>query len=136
MDFDISEPQKILLDSARNFFQKEAKDFARKMEKDEIQFSMGFWQKMAQLGWPGIVFPEEYGGTDGDFVDLVLLLEEMGKALIPGPFISAIVSGLAILHFGSEEQKRKFLPPYDRGKAYCHPGSVETGSPNQRGAKR
>lgn len=125
MDFDISEPQKILLDSARNFFQKEAKDFARKMEKDEKQFSMGFWQKMAQLGWPGIVFPEEYGGTDGDFVDLVLLLEEMGKALIPGPFISAIVSGLAILHFGSEEQKRKFLPPMIEGKLMVTPALLK-----------
>jgi alkylation response protein AidB-like acyl-CoA dehydrogenase len=121
MDFDFSEPQRILLDSARNFFGKEAKDYARKIEKEGTQFSPEFWQKMAQLGWLGIVFPEEYGGTEGDFADLVLLLEEMGKALIPGPFISTIVSGLAILHFGSEEQKRKFLPPLIEGKFMMTP---------------
>lgn len=125
MDFDISEPQKILLDSARNFFGKEAKDFARKIEKDEKQFSPEFWQKMAQLGWQGIVFPEEYGGSDGDFVDLLLLLEEMGKALIPGPFISTIVSGLAILHFGSEEQKRKLLPSMIEGKLIVTPALLK-----------
>jgi len=125
MDFDISEPQRILLDSARNFFEKEAKDFARKIEKEEKQFSLEFWQKMAQLGWLGIVFPEEYGGTDGDFVDLLLLLEEMGKALIPGPFIPAIVSGLAILHFGSEDQKRKLLPPMIEGKLIVTPALLK-----------
>lgn len=121
MDFDIAESQKILIGSARNFFEKEAKDFARKIEKDENQFSSQFWEKMAQLGWLGIVFPEEFGGTDGDFVDLILLLEEMGKALIPGPFISTVISSLAILHFGSEEQKRKFLPPMIEGKLILTP---------------
>jgi alkylation response protein AidB-like acyl-CoA dehydrogenase len=80
---------------------------------------------MAQLGWSGIVFPEEYGGTEGDFVDLLLLLEEMGKALIPGPFISTIVSGLAILHFGSEEQKRKFIPPMIEGKLILAPALMK-----------
>jgi len=85
MDFGLSESQKIMVDMARDFFEKEAKDFARKVEKDEKQFSPEIWKKMAELGWLGIVFPEEYGGTEGDFVDLLLLLEEMGKALIPVP---------------------------------------------------
>ena len=125
MDFDFSEPQRLLLDSARNFFEKEARDYARKIEKEEKQFSPEFWQKMARLGWLGIVFPEEYGGTEGDFVDLLLLLEEMGKALIPGPFISAIASGLAILNFGSKEQKRKLLPPLIEGKLIMTPALLK-----------
>jgi len=116
MDFDLSEEQRILIHSARNFFEKEAREFARKVEKEEKQFSMEFWQKMTMLGWSGIVFPVEYGGTSGDFVDLLLLLEEMGKALIPGPFITAVVSGLTILHFGTDDQKMKFLPPIIEGK--------------------
>jgi alkylation response protein AidB-like acyl-CoA dehydrogenase len=131
MDFDFSEPQRILLDSARNFLGKEAKNYARKIEKEETQFSPDFWQRMAQLGWLGMVFPEEYGGTEGDFADLVLLLEEMGKALIPGPFISMIVSGLAILYFGSGEQKRRFLPPLIEGKLIMTPALLKPGSPTK-----
>jgi len=125
MDFGLSESQKIMVDMAKDFFEKEAKDFVRKMEKDEKHFSPDFWQKMAQMGWLGIVFPEENGGSEGDFVDLSILLEEMGKALIPGPFISTIVSGLALLHFGSEEQKKKLLPPMIGGKLIVSPALLK-----------
>jgi len=120
MDFDLSEAQKILLDTARNFFEKEAKDLARKIEKTG-EYPLEFWRKMSELGWLGIVFPEEYGGTNGDFVDLILLLEEMGKALIPGPYISTVISGLAILHFGTEKQKKEILPKLTEGKLILIP---------------
>ncbi len=125
MDFDFSEPQRLLLDSAKCFFEKEGKDQARKIEKEAKQFLPEFWRKMAELGWMGIVFPEEYGGTEGDFVDLVLLLQEMGKALIPGPYIATIVSGLAILCFGSEEQKKTLLPLLAEGKLIAIPALFE-----------
>jgi alkylation response protein AidB-like acyl-CoA dehydrogenase len=116
MDFSLTESQKMLVQSAESFFKKSAKDLARNIEKEETQFSMEFWQRMNRLGFQGVVFPEEYGGTEGDFLDLVLLLEEFGKALVPGPFISTIVSGLAILNFGTEEQKQKYLPAIIEGK--------------------
>jgi alkylation response protein AidB-like acyl-CoA dehydrogenase len=110
MDFSLSESQKMIIHSADSFFKKNAKDFARNIEKEESQFSMEFWLRMNQLGFQGMVFPEEYGGTAGDFVDFLLLMEEFGKALVPGPLISTVISGLAILNFGTEEQKKKYLP--------------------------
>src|SRR4030042_2788760 len=72
---------------------------------------------MAELGWMGLVFPEEYEGMGGDFLDLVILLEEIGRALLPAPFLSTVVcGGLPILDIGSEEQKREFLPKIARGE--------------------
>ena len=110
MDFVFSESQNIMINSIRSFLLKEAKNLARNMEKTPEGYSREIWQKMAALGCMGIIFPEEYGGTVGDFLDLILLLEEMGKALVPGPFIPTIVSGAAILQYGSELQKQQLLP--------------------------
>ena len=109
MDFSLSESQQMIIHSADSFFKKNAKDFARNIEKEESQFSMEFWRRMNPLGFQGMVFPEEYGGTDGDFVDFLLLMEEFGKALVPGPFISTVISGLAILNFGRRSKKRNIF---------------------------
>ncbi|MDY6969712.1 MAG: acyl-CoA dehydrogenase family protein [Spirochaetota bacterium] len=110
MDFDFSEAQNIMLNSAKNFLEKEAWGVARDAEKTDKGYSEELWKKMAELGWFGVVLPEEYGGISGTFVDLVLLLEEIGKAIAPGPVIAAILCGLSILEFGSESQKEEFLP--------------------------
>ena len=117
MNFDLSEMQKILLNSAKGFLEKESKNLAREMEKTDDGYSPELWQKMAELGWMGAVFPESYGGIDGSFLDLVLLLEEMGKALVPGPFISSMVSGLSILRYGDDSQKDKYLPRLIEGNS-------------------
>jgi len=111
MDFSLSDEQKIMLASAKSFLGKEAKDLYRKMEENKTQegYSPDIWRKMADLGWLGIVFPEEVWGTGGGFVDLVLLIEETGRALLPGPYIPTMISGLAILKYGSEEQKTEML---------------------------
>jgi alkylation response protein AidB-like acyl-CoA dehydrogenase len=72
---------------------------------------------MAELGWMGLVFPEAYGGSGLTFLDLTILLEEMGRALLPGPFLSTVVSGgYAILRWGSEEQKKELLPKIAGGE--------------------
>lgn len=66
---------------------------------------------MAELGWLALPFPEEYGGINCPFTYLVILFEEMGKALFPSPYLSTVVlSGEIILKFGNEEQKRRLLP--------------------------
>ena len=110
MDFDLSEMQKILVNSVKDFLGKAGKNLAREMEKTDAGYSSELWQKMAELGWMGAVFPEKYGGIDGSFLDLTLLLEEMGKALVLGPFISSVVSGLSILRYGNDAQKDEYLP--------------------------
>ena len=76
------------------------------------------WEQMAELGWMAMPFPEEYGGAGMGFLDLAVLLEEMGRACFPGPYFSTIVlGGLPILDAGSEKQKQEYIPKIARGKA-------------------
>jgi alkylation response protein AidB-like acyl-CoA dehydrogenase len=65
---------------------------------------------MARLGWQGLVFPGRYGGGEGTFLDLVILLEETGRALLPSPLLTTILGGMTILEAGSEELKKALLP--------------------------
>jgi alkylation response protein AidB-like acyl-CoA dehydrogenase len=88
------------------------------MEKDEKGYSPQLWQEISGLGWLGLVFPENYGGSGMSFLDLSILLEEMGRACFPGPFFSTVIlGGLPILDVGSDEQKQKYLPGIISGKA-------------------
>jgi alkylation response protein AidB-like acyl-CoA dehydrogenase len=117
MDFSLSEEQEMLKSSARDFLEKECpKALVREMAEDERGYPPQLWHKMAELGWQGLTFPTDYGGADGSFLDLVILLEEMGRALLPGPFFATVVlGGLSILEAGSEEQKERFLPKVAQG---------------------
>ena len=130
MDLTFTEQQEILRKTARDFLGKECpSSFVRKMAQDEVGYTVDLWRKMAEMGWMGLVFPERYEGAGGGFLDLVVLLEEMGQACLPGPFFSTVVlGGLAILAAGSEEQKQEFLPKIARGElvlslAWAEPGS-------------
>jgi alkylation response protein AidB-like acyl-CoA dehydrogenase len=118
MDLGLSEEQEMLKVSARDFLQKECpKRLVRQMDESDEGYSSELWQKMAKQGWMGLVFPEKYGGTGGSFLDLTVLLEEMGYNILPGPFFSTVVlGGLTILAAGSEEQKTEFLPKVASGE--------------------
>lgn len=118
MDLAFTEQQQILRNSARDFLQKECPtSFVRQMAEDKAGYTEELWRKMAELGWMGLILPEQYGGSGGNFLDLVILLEEMGRACLPGPFFSTVVlCGLTILAAGSEKQKREFLPRIARGE--------------------
>jgi len=117
MDLGFSEEQEMLRTMARDFLANECpKSLVREMEEDEKGYSPELWRKMAELGWFGLVFPEKYGGTEGSFLDLGVLMEEMGRALLPGPFVPTVVqAGLTIMNHGSEEQKQQFLPKIANG---------------------
>lgn len=112
MNLDLTEEQQMLKTEARSFFEKEfPKAEVRKMEEDRLGFSRDLWKRMAALGWTGLVIPEEYGGTGLGFLDMMVLLEEMGRACLTGPFLSTAVLGTSvILAAGSEEQKKALLP--------------------------
>jgi alkylation response protein AidB-like acyl-CoA dehydrogenase len=118
MDFELNEEQRILKKSAHDFLAKECpKGLARELDKSDEGYSPELWQKMADLGWMGLIIPEEYDGIGGSFLDLVVLFEEMGYNICPGPFFSTVVlGGLPILAAGSEEQKKDFLPRIARGE--------------------
>lgn len=117
MDLGLSEEQEMLKTSARDFLQKECpKKLVRQLDESETGYSPELWRKMAELGWMGLAFPEKYGGSGGSFLDLIVLLEEMGYNILPGPFFSTVVlGGLTILAAGSEEQRSEFLPRIARG---------------------
>jgi alkylation response protein AidB-like acyl-CoA dehydrogenase len=111
MDFGLTEEQKMLRKSARDFLESECPaSLVREMAEDEKGYSLQLWQKMARLGWQGLVFPDRYGGGGGTFIDLVILLEETGRALLPSPLLTTILGGTVILEAGSEEQKAELLP--------------------------
>ena len=118
MDLALSEEQEMLKKVARDFLKKECpKQLVRELDESEAGYSPELWRKMAELGWMGLVFPEKYGGSERSFLDLAILLEEMGYNIVPGPFFSTVVlCGLAILMTGSEEQKMEFLPKIAGGE--------------------
>jgi alkylation response protein AidB-like acyl-CoA dehydrogenase len=118
MDFGLTEEQELLRKTARDFLTENCpKSFVRQMEVDEKGYSPQLWKRMAELGWTGLLLPEEYGGTGGNWLDLVILLEEMGRALLPGPFVpTTVYVSPAILRYGTEEQKSEFLPGIASGK--------------------
>ena len=117
MDFSFSEEQDMLRKVARNFCANECPtNLVREMEKDQQGYPTDLWNKMAGLGWIGLAFPEEYGGTGGSFLDLAVLLDEMGRARLPGPFFSTVVlGGFIILEAGNEAQKNDLLPNIANG---------------------
>jgi len=118
MDFELAEEQIMLKTAARDFLEKECpKSLVRDMMEDERGYSPELWKTMADLGWMGLTFPEEYGGTDSSFLDLAVLLEECGRALLPGPFMPTVVMvGHPILAAGNEQQKQQFLPKIVSGE--------------------
>jgi len=130
MDLGFNKEQKILKSSARDFLKKECPtSLIREMKNDRKGYSEILWNKMTDLGWMGVIIPEEYGGIGGSFLDLSILLEAMGEVCCPGPFFSTIVSGgLAILGNGSEEQKKALLPDLAEGRVILSLGLTEPGN--------
>ncbi len=118
MDLGLNETQQMLRTSAREFLEVECPtSYVRDMERDGRGYTPQFWDKLAGLGWLGLVFPEEYGGSGMGFVELAILLEEMGRVLMPGPYFSTVVmAGMTIWDAGSREQKREYLSGIASGR--------------------
>jgi alkylation response protein AidB-like acyl-CoA dehydrogenase len=130
MQFGLSESQQILKDNARKFFVGECPmaEVRRLMETDTA-YGAALWSKMAEQGFTGIIFPEEYGGLGLGKVELILLMEEMGYALTPGPFFATVaLAGTAIDACGSSEQKKKYLAPICAGEARSTLALLEAGA--------
>jgi alkylation response protein AidB-like acyl-CoA dehydrogenase len=118
MDISLSEEQELLQGSARDFLQQECPiRLVRAMEEDERGYDLNLWKQMGDLGWLGLVLPEVHGGSQATMMDLVVLLEEFGRALVPGPFVPTVLQvGLPLLWVGSEAQKRAYLPKLATGE--------------------
>jgi alkylation response protein AidB-like acyl-CoA dehydrogenase len=119
MQFGLNESQEFLRDSARKFFAGECpiSEVRRLMETDTA-FDAKLWAKLAEQGYTGIIFPEEFGGVGLGIVELALLMEEAGRALLPGPFFSTVVMAGSLLDaIATLEQKKKYLARICRGEA-------------------
>jgi alkylation response protein AidB-like acyl-CoA dehydrogenase len=126
MDFGLSEEQELLQRSAREFLAKECPpSLVRAAAADEDGFPRSLYREMATLGWNGLIVPEAYGGAGLSFLDLALLLEEMGRVALPGPFLSSLLGTLAILHAGNGAQKKAWLPRLAAGEALATLAFVE-----------
>ncbi len=112
MDLSLTEEQQAIKDSARQFFEAECPtSLVRAMEQDDRGYPADLWERISGLGWSGLPFPEEFGGSDGTLTDLAVLLEEFGRALVPGPFFNSVaVVGLTLLDAGSDSQRSEILP--------------------------
>jgi alkylation response protein AidB-like acyl-CoA dehydrogenase len=119
MDFGFSQEQELLRQTARSFLEKECPSgFVRRMMDDSTGTTDEFWAKLAELGWLGLIYPEADGGMGLGLVDLTVVLEEMGRAVMPGPFFSTVLlGGLAIRDAGSDAQRQAWLPRIAGGEA-------------------
>ena len=119
MNFGFNEEQELLRSTARKFFDNEcASETVRRLMDGPEGMTPDLWKKIAEQGWTGLIFPDEHGGMGLGFVDLVVLMEEMGRSVVPGPFFSTVLlGGLAIREAGTDAQKKAWLPKISSGDA-------------------
>lgn len=116
----------MLRQSARSLLERECPSaHVRQMIEDERGYSPELWHKMAALGWLGLVLPEEHGGAGLNYVDLAVVAEEMGRVLLPSPFIWTLMFAEAISRAGSDDQKHRFLPAIARGEIIATAAHLE-----------
>src|SRR5436190_18161904 len=116
MQFGLNESQQILQSNARKFFAAECPmSEVRRIAETETAYDPKLWAKLAEQGYTGAIFPEQYGGLGMGLVEFALLMEEMGSALVPGPFLSTVICGLFIELGGSDAQKERYLRPICEG---------------------
>jgi acyl-CoA dehydrogenase len=116
----LNEEQRLLQDTARDFLVANAPVEALRQlrdKRDTTGYSTSLWHTMAELGWAGIILPEEHGGLDFGFTGMGVVLEETGRTLTASPlFASAVVGASTILLAGNSAQKETLLPKISRGK--------------------
>ena len=118
MDFGFNDEQREIKSTAREFLASRFKpEKVRELAESDNPYDDGIWSEMCELGWPGIAIHDEYGGQGLGAVELIILMEELGYALAPAPFIANAYAGAVIQAGGSDEQKQKWLPGIASGEA-------------------
>ncbi|HTW50685.1 MAG TPA: acyl-CoA dehydrogenase family protein [Stellaceae bacterium] len=127
MDIGFSEEQQMLRDTARKFLDAACTTkFVRERMATEEAMTPEFWSQLAEQGWLGINFAEEDGGAGLGLVDLVVLMEEMGRAVMPGPYLATVLlGGAAIREAGSPAQRREYLPQIAEGRLKATLAAIE-----------
>jgi alkylation response protein AidB-like acyl-CoA dehydrogenase len=112
MDFRPSGPQQLLVATARQFLAARCPvELVQQLTRDDRGFDPALWRGMAELGWPGLLVPSELGGSGGSLLDVTLLVEEMGRACLPGPFVAtAVAATTALVTGGGASLQKRVLP--------------------------
>ncbi len=117
MDFDLSKAQKLLQESARTLLARECStEKVRELMAGATAHHEALWRELADQGWTGLMIPEAYGGLGLGLVDMAVIAEEMGRACLPGAFLSTLWASALINEAGNDEQKRRFLEPIAAGE--------------------
>ncbi|MEE8424329.1 MAG: acyl-CoA dehydrogenase family protein [Elusimicrobiota bacterium] len=138
MDFELTDDQKMIRDTVRNFAEKKIKPAAHDLDEKE-EFSVELTRGMGELGLFGIIVPEEYGGQGLDYSCYVIAVEELAR--VDGSHAATVAAGVSLgiaplLYFGNEEQKKKYLPRLVSGEALFAFGLTEAGAgSDSRGSK-
>src|SRR5262245_52492562 len=121
MDFRLSDGQQLLVSTAREFLRRHCPPEAvAESASSERGFSAGLWKEISVLGWPGLLIPAEYGGSEGSIVDVTVLVDEMGRACFPSPYVpSAVVATSLLVAAGGPAQRERLLPAMARGDRLC-----------------
>ena len=110
----LTEEEQFLKDTAKNFAEERSPIThfrALRDNSDPILWDKDMWSEMSKLGWPGIMIPEEYGGSNFGLSGICVVLQECAKTLTPSPlFASGVLGAYAINKYGTKEQKEKYLP--------------------------
>jgi len=118
MNFDLTEEQQMIVDQVAKFVANESPvERFRKLRETEQGWEPSMWAKMAEQGWLAISLPEEQGGFGGSFVDTALILERLGRGLVPEPYIASVVlAGGLLSELGTDAQREAFLAPMTEGR--------------------
>ena len=129
MDLELDPEQRLLVASARSFLARACPiAHVRAMEADELGFSPDLWREMASLGWLGTAVPVASGGSGRSLLDAALLCEEMGRALLPAPFLSTcVVAAPLIEEVGSDLERDRWLRAIAQGEAIATLALAEPG---------
>jgi len=118
VDFRPSRDQQMLAATAREFLKKHCPpEVAQRLALEARGLDPALWRQLAELGWPGLLIPADFGGSGGSLLDVAVLMEELGRAALPGPFVaSAVVATSLLLAAGSPAQQQRWLPALATGE--------------------
>ncbi len=118
MNFALTEEQELLRNETRDFLAQEWPSATmREMLADGKVPADKFWAKIAELGWPGLVIAEEFEGLAAETLELAVLMEEMGRRLVPGTFFStAVLTPAVLMRLATPEAKQEYLPAIAEGR--------------------
>jgi alkylation response protein AidB-like acyl-CoA dehydrogenase len=127
MNFDFTDDQQAIKRTANELLAARFKPERMRELAEAEKYDDDAWKEMSELGWAGIFIDEEHGGQGLGIVELVILMEELGYALAPVPFLSNAAAGLALQFAGTDEQKERWLPGIASGEARGTVGMVRDG---------